>query len=421
MKTIEVTVAIENLDTFNAKFAEINRKFEKKGFPVLVATEHEFDSSNEEYSDYIKNNSDVMKFFTISSSWDGMNLADESCDFQGTVNFVDMTDDSSRIVTCENEEVAKILRSEKMVCDCCKKNMTRGKYLAFLKSGKEVNRENVIILGRNCAKNYFPFNVDLYLSGLEFVYNDLIEEYDFDTSFRRHRETHVNTAWLAFCVGKVTKDYTIYNKADPESCARSTREDVTDYLNDVSYDYGRKKFRDDYADIAVSDFEEVREWLITTYQNPIYNEFNMNIHSVLFDAENNLRSEINKKYLGIAVYAFVGARRNVDKIKARELEHKDEMKSEWIGTKGDKFEMELVFVKSIWFESQFGYSAFHFFKDENGNTFKWSSAKDLMVKEGSAERCLAQGEKIKLKGSIKDHSEYNGVKQTVITRCKIVA
>lgn len=39
----------------------------------------------------------------------------------------------------------------------------------------------------------------------------------------------------------------------------------------------------------------------------------------------------------------------------------------------------------------------------------------------STTRAIGQNEKVLLKGSIKEHSEYNDVKQTIITRCKIIS
>lgn len=50
------------------------------------------------------------------------------------------------------------------------------------------------------------------------------------------------------------------------------------------------------------------------------------------------------------------------------------------------------------------------FKDQNDNTIIWkTSNKDL-----------EEGKTYRIKGTIKEHSEYDGDKQTVLTRCKIV-
>jgi hypothetical protein len=52
----------------------------------------------------------------------------------------------------------------------------------------------------------------------------------------------------------------------------------------------------------------------------------------------------------------------------------------------------------------------HKFVDADGNILVWKTGSGLGIEAGS---------KIKLVGTVKDHSEYKGTKQTVLTRCKI--
>ena len=51
------------------------------------------------------------------------------------------------------------------------------------------------------------------------------------------------------------------------------------------------------------------------------------------------------------------------------------------------------------------------FKDENGNDFSWFTTGDWSTED--------EGKKFAVKGTIKEHKEYKGIKQTIITRCKI--
>lgn len=47
--------------------------------------------------------------------------------------------------------------------------------------------------------------------------------------------------------------------------------------------------------------------------------------------------------------------------------------------------------------------------DESGNILIWKSSSLLDIKPG-----------MKMKGTVKDHSEYQGEKQTVVTRCAVI-
>ena len=84
--------------------------------------------------------------------------------------------------------------------------------------------------------------------------------------------------------------------------------------------------------------------------------------------------------------------------------------SEHIGTVGDKVNMELTLTRTRYFDTQFGTTWVYTFEDEAGNVLVWKTANYLEQEDGS---------KLRVKGTIKAHDEYNGVKQTVLTRCKI--
>ena len=61
-------------------------------------------------------------------------------------------------------------------------------------------------------------------------------------------------------------------------------------------------------------------------------------------------------------------------------------------------------------EGQYGVSHLHCFEDQDGNVaIWWSSRKVLNV-----------GETYSLKCTVKEHSEYKGRPQTILTRCVIV-
>lgn len=84
--------------------------------------------------------------------------------------------------------------------------------------------------------------------------------------------------------------------------------------------------------------------------------------------------------------------------------------SEYVGEIGSREEFTLTVKKAIAIYGAYGTSTMHIMEDEDGNVFVWTTAaKDL-----------EEGATYVLKGTIKDHKEYRGVKQTVLTRCKIV-
>lgn len=84
--------------------------------------------------------------------------------------------------------------------------------------------------------------------------------------------------------------------------------------------------------------------------------------------------------------------------------------SEYIGEIGDRDTFELTVKKAISLESFYGSSTMHIMEDKNGNTFVWNTAS----------KTLEVNKTYRMKGTIKDHKEYRGVKQTILTRCTLL-
>lgn len=89
-------------------------------------------------------------------------------------------------------------------------------------------------------------------------------------------------------------------------------------------------------------------------------------------------------------------------------------KSSYFGNVGDKVDgLEVTFKNVFFYETQFGSMCIYIFEDADGHQFKWNTSSGF----GTS---LEKEEVITIKGTIKEHSEYNGIKQTVLTRCKLV-
>lgn len=101
----------------------------------------------------------------------------------------------------------------------------------------------------------------------------------------------------------------------------------------------------------------------------------------------------------------------------KEIEHKEaqearknaEKVSEYVGTEGERItiETQTAALLTSW-ENQFGYTYLYKFVS-NGNVFMWFASRPIEVNDGMT-----------IKGTIKSHNELDGIKQTILTRCKVV-
>ena len=81
--------------------------------------------------------------------------------------------------------------------------------------------------------------------------------------------------------------------------------------------------------------------------------------------------------------------------------------SEFVGSIGERIEIEVTVVKNIELDNDFGHSTMHIFEDACGNQYVWTtSAKNW-----------AEGSIKTIRGTVKDHRTYRNTKQTILNRC----
>jgi hypothetical protein len=89
---------------------------------------------------------------------------------------------------------------------------------------------------------------------------------------------------------------------------------------------------------------------------------------------------------------------------------KPESTSQYVGTEKAKLQIKAKIVFTNWLHSGYFPSFMIKFQDENGNVFVWFSSKWVDLKAG---------DEVQISGTVKGFNEYNGEKQTIMTRCKI--
>ena len=97
----------------------------------------------------------------------------------------------------------------------------------------------------------------------------------------------------------------------------------------------------------------------------------------------------------------------------------EEDPSQYVGQVGDRLDLVVTFKKRSTYDipSYAGWGTdtvgINVFRDDAGNCFIWKST--------SAFFNIAEGSKVRLRGTVKEHSDYKGTKQTILQRCKVDA
>ena len=425
MENIIINIHEDNLSIFNEKLADLNKKFAKKNLPLIKCSMEEkemfrVDEWTKEKTPY------TLYVATLSSDFNQTNLSGVDVEFEGVVSLVE-GNENDKIFTFKNINYSNLLAN--CSCDKCHKKIGRNKYLVFSKVGKEVEtRDDLVVLGTSCAKDYFPFSVESYFGYLESAFEELGSYDEFSGSFggcssHYHTLSAIYNATLA-----TTDNLKCYEKEGV------TKGNVLGWLNNLKMDK-YTYYRDAYPIPSNPiPFEDVISWVKDMYDTDEFvSDFHTNARSVFFktldDGTREMRNEINEKYMGIAVYAFFSAKQNHDKMVAKKIAEEERAKAnaevEYYGAVGDKFELTLTFDKSFSFEGAYGFTYIHLFHDDEGHQFKWSSSRgtyQCWCKTNGRDGFLEYevGKKYILRGTIKAHKEYRNVKQTVITRCKVL-
>jgi hypothetical protein len=161
------------------------------------------------------------------------------------------------------------------------------------------------------------------------------------------------------------------------------------------------KYREDDKDLAAT----ILTWVRTVVDNSEYIE-NLKAACAADDDTFNVHN------LGLVVSAPFAYQRYIERQEAKAAEAKGNVNSVYQGTVGERLRGLKLTVKSVrYIDGAYGLTTLYVFTDEAGNSFKWfcsASASDFEV-----------GQVVVLDGTVKKHEEFNGLKSTVLTRCKV--
>jgi len=114
---------------------------------------------------------------------------------------------------------------------------------------------------------------------------------------------------------------------------------------------------------------------------------------------------------------LIGSLSSFYRMEEKKVEAKAEVKcNEFYGTVGERETFNLTVKRYINFTNAFGVVTMYLFLDETGRTFVWVASNP--IHKGGIP--VEAGEDVTVKATIKEHKLYGDIKQTVITRGKVV-
>lgn len=381
-----------NMERLEKKLARIAKKCEKYGnsFRYEVVGE-EFEEKIDKY-----NRKEILKYVIVEA--EGTAIINDwrfvaSVEHTGTAL-------GNIIRSCCDVEVPERYYRNQPVCEHCKSNRVR-KYTYIIQNIVTGEFKQV---GKSCLMDFTGGMSAEWVANYISLYDELIEGEAIEPGYRSKPYIYTKDA---LCYIAETIRYFGYVKTD--GC-RPTKYRAIDYY----------KVRNGFPTLVPED--ELREEMYSVGFDPYSNYANEATEKVLEwiskqDESNNyfhnLKTVCAMDYIefdkfGILASVFPAYDKAMEREKQITEERERGKNSEYVGSIGDRVTIEMVDHKIVtsW-ETEWGTTVIHKITDVNGNVFTWKTSKGI-------------GEEAKkITGTIKAHTEYNGAKQTEITRCKV--
>lgn len=374
MITIQAEVNVVVFPHIVKMLEKVNGKAAKLGaVPFTIENQKTFTILNDKKEEVIRTSFEVVGDIPVISGWIPVANIDH---VEGIVNGTA----SPKYVAHAN-------------CEHCNQNRQRNiTYILKNSDGK------LIQVGKTCLRDFLGHDPSAMLSYWHFI--ETLQTFcDENSGSGSGIATMELIDVLAIAIARIKEFGYVSRKKADETGYSTTGSDVGGiYFSKREQD--RNYVRDAYLANA-ERAKELIEW----------------VESKEVDPDNsywaNLKAIVDNEY---CTYKTIGYAVSIIPTHFREMEvqrEKETRLNEYFGNVGDKLkDKELSYVKSVSFDGYYGTTHMHFFKDNEGRCFKWTT--------GNCVECNV-GDIVKASGSIKAHELYKDLKQTVLTRAKVKA
>jgi len=274
-------------------------------------------------------------------------------------------------------------------------------------------------VGKSCLKDYTN-GLSIEIAAMEASLRGILEEaetYVGGSALRSENSYLPMKEFLEYGIETVThfgytKTRNEMGSVNPDSTkSRSIRYFSAEHgmAGNQTVEYSRKEMKSVGFDVTKKEVEDKANAIISWAEElPDTTDYNHNLKVVLG------LDYIDYSKVGILVSAIPSYNRAMQKIEEETERKNSSKKSNWVGNIKDRVTVETNKVECVTsFESC--YDGYHTsivyvykFSDAEGNIYVWKTSTDVPE------------ETTKIVGTIKEHSEYKGTKQTVLTRCKVI-
>lgn len=401
-------ITVYDLDVFTAKLRELNKKAAKVGVsPVTYVVQEEVTKkvayrwAGQEWFD----SDGESKTYEVTSHY-VVDIAFEQVVFAGgwqLVGVIDHVENLVKNVPVAGQDVEPLQEwlARGPVCDHC--HVDRSRNETFVLRGE---KGSLVQIGRTCLHLFLGISAERALAGAGYVsetaeFGD--EEYTGKSRFLGYELGHflANAAALIRTTGWRSRSAVRENGFDGgRATADSAWENIADSREKRKDRYGNPL----WVDVTEEDgrlAERVVEWLVELGKRNGLSDYLSNL------AQIGVNGFVTTKSSGFAASAIVAYGKEQEEQVKRSSGGVG--KSTYVGTVGSKVVgLAVKLVKTSGFDTEYGYTFIHRFVGQHGDIFVWRTKTELDLGDYVVD------------ATVKEHAEYRGELQTVITRAKTV-
>ncbi|MGE5862251.1 MAG: hypothetical protein ACM31H_00625 [Nitrososphaerales archaeon] len=310
-------------------------------------------------------------------------------EFLGTI---DHSEGFNVVKVIPGKEIPKYFWESDCSCDHCNVNRYRTETFVF-KSGSDYKK-----VGRTCLKEFFGIDPIKEIEFFESVYStvNVYSESEFGGLSDALVFSSVNMVALAL---GLINDFGYVSK---KMAMESDKEPTSSLMASVLFPGNNKdsiEFSQKYIN-KINGLVEKAESIITWGQKHFVNPNN--------EYEFNMKNILDTKIVSTKLFGYLIS--IIPTHYKATVEKSDKLESNYIGSVGDKIVISVKISNVIACDSYYGTTYIHKMSDVTGNVLVWMTNKQVF--DANSE--------VTIKATIKEHTEYNGTKQTTVLRVKAV-
>lgn len=413
MQTFVKEIPSVNIVALREKVKEFNKRAVKLNLPPLVCTvsKKPVDVRPITFTEVFEGEAvgtfeRNIKFYEVTL--EGKVPVFEGWEFAGVIN----KEDGLNIVS--GDIPAELREADARHCDHCHTNRDRKKIIVI----KNVESGEYMRIGTSCVGDFLPrLSAEMLINAMSMMDRiveiideaaGLTEEYkQFLSESKRDSKYNLDTVdYLAHVAYAIYKDGWV-SKAKADESEMYCTADVA-----LSY-YTSPRLSLDPENVIYANFFKQAEEALDVIRNLNQeiidnNDYLYNLKRVVDDIV------IPSKRKNLAASIFVAVDNLVKSEEKKEDLAEKAAKSEYVGTVKKREDFEVEIKNIIIVDGYYGTSYMVLMEDMNGNSIVWKAS----------DHDLHKGDKVVLKGTVKEHSVYKSrvgdVKTTYINRCKVV-